>query len=161
MYTNIYKRKVQEQPSPRCAHALQTYSNTSKHARLLVPSSRSQKKILSKARLRDLLEQTLRKQYLKISSKILNHFSTKLYDPIDLNCVIRHYPTTISRLRFQIQKLHLWIQTFTNLRFKSNPVLDVRTHFKPTQTLQNTHVFSCHPTGVKKRFHQRRGSETS
>ena len=41
-------------------------------------------------------------------------------------------------------------------RFKSNSVLDVRTHLKPTETFQWTHFSSWHPPGVKKR----RGSET-
>ena len=29
-------------------------------------------------------------------------------------------------------------------------VLDIRTHYKPTETCQYTHFFSCHPPGVKK-----------
>ena len=37
-------------------------------------------------------------------------------------------------------------------RFRSNSVLDVRTHFKPTETFQYTHFSSCHPLGVKKGF---------
>ena len=41
-------------------------------------------------------------------------------------------------------------------RFRSNSVLDVRTHFKPTETFQYTHFSSCHPPGVKKGLHQRR-----
>ena len=31
-------------------------------------------------------------------------------------------------------------------------ILDVRTHFKPTETFQYTHFGSCHPQGVKKGF---------
>ena len=38
------------------------------------------------------------------------------------------------------------------VRFRSNSVLDVRTHFKPTETFQYTHFSSCHPPGVKKGF---------
>ena len=30
--------------------------------------------------------------------------------------------------------------------------LDVRTHFKPTETFQYTHFSSCHPPGVRKGF---------
>ena len=37
-------------------------------------------------------------------------------------------------------------------RFRSNSVLDVRTHFKPTETFQYTHFSSYHPPGVKKGF---------
>ena len=31
-------------------------------------------------------------------------------------------------------------------------ILDVRTHFKPTDTFQYTNLYSCHPTGVTKGF---------
>jgi len=33
-------------------------------------------------------------------------------------------------------------------------VLDIRTHYKPTETFQYTHFSSCHPPGVKKGFIQ-------
>ena len=32
-------------------------------------------------------------------------------------------------------------------RFNSTSILDVRTHFKPTETFQYTHFSSCHPLG--------------
>ena len=37
-------------------------------------------------------------------------------------------------------------------RFEKERILDVRTHFKPTETFQYTHFNSCHPAGVKKGF---------
>ena len=37
-------------------------------------------------------------------------------------------------------------------RFRSNSVLDVRTHFIPTETFQYTHFSSCHPLRLKKGF---------
>ena len=37
-------------------------------------------------------------------------------------------------------------------RFERDAILDVRTHFKPTETFQYTHFASCHPQGVKKGF---------
>ena len=37
-------------------------------------------------------------------------------------------------------------------RFKKESILDVRTHFKPTETFQYTHFTSCHPPGVRKGF---------
>jgi len=37
-------------------------------------------------------------------------------------------------------------------RFKKDSVLDVRTHFKPTETFQYIHFTSSHPPGVKKGF---------
>ncbi|PFX17561.1 hypothetical protein AWC38_SpisGene25857 [Stylophora pistillata] len=35
-------------------------------------------------------------------------------------------------------------------RFEKDAILDVRTHFKQTETSQYTHYSSCHPQGVKK-----------
>ena len=37
-------------------------------------------------------------------------------------------------------------------RFKTESVLDVKTHFKPTETFQSTEVSTCHPPGVKRGF---------
>jgi len=37
-------------------------------------------------------------------------------------------------------------------RFLNESVLDIRTHYKPTETFQYTHFSSCHPQGVKKGF---------
>ena len=37
-------------------------------------------------------------------------------------------------------------------RFYKESVLDMRTHFKPTETFQYTFFTSCHPPGVKKGF---------
>ena len=37
-------------------------------------------------------------------------------------------------------------------RFNSSSILNVRTHFKPTEIFQYTHFMSCHPLGVKKSF---------
>ena len=51
------------------------------------------------------------------------------------------------------QKRCSWILTYTKAkRFKKAAVLDVRTHFKPTETFQYTHFSSCHPPGVKRGF---------
>ena len=36
--------------------------------------------------------------------------------------------------------------------FRNESVLDVRTHFKPTETFQCTHFSTCHPPGVKRGF---------
>ena len=33
-----------------------------------------------------------------------------------------------------------------------NPILDIKTHYKPTETFQYTHFTSCHSPGVKKVF---------
>ena len=37
-------------------------------------------------------------------------------------------------------------------RFNKESILDVRTHFKPTETFQYTHFTSCHPPGIRKGF---------
>ena len=37
-------------------------------------------------------------------------------------------------------------------RFRNESILDVRTHYKPTETFQYTNFHSCHPPGVKKGF---------
>ena len=37
-------------------------------------------------------------------------------------------------------------------RFKETGILDVRTHFKPTEKFQYTHFKSSHPPGVKQGF---------
>ena len=42
--------------------------------------------------------------------------------------------------------------TYKGDRFKKESILDVKTHFKPTETFQYTHFSSCHPSGVKKGF---------
>jgi len=40
-------------------------------------------------------------------------------------------------------------------RFKPESGLDVRTHFKPTETFQDTHFSTCHPSGVNRGFIKR------
>ena len=37
-------------------------------------------------------------------------------------------------------------------RFQNEAILDVKTHYKPTETFQYTHYSSCHPPGVKRGF---------
>ena len=37
-------------------------------------------------------------------------------------------------------------------RFRNESILDIRTHYKPTETFQYTHFTSSHPPGVKKGF---------
>ena len=37
-------------------------------------------------------------------------------------------------------------------RFHDQSILDIKTHFKPTETFQYTHFASSHPPGVKKGF---------
>ena len=37
-------------------------------------------------------------------------------------------------------------------RFSKESILDIKTHYKPTETFQYTHSTSCHPSGVKRGF---------
>ena len=37
-------------------------------------------------------------------------------------------------------------------RFQTDSILDIKTHYKPTETFQYTHFISCHPPGVKRGF---------
>ena len=36
-------------------------------------------------------------------------------------------------------------------RFREQSILDIKTHFKPTETFQYTHYTSCHPPSVNQR----------
>ena len=41
---------------------------------------------------------------------------------------------------------------FKGERLKKKSILDIKTHYKPTETFQYTHFNSCHPPGVKNAF---------
>ena len=41
---------------------------------------------------------------------------------------------------------------FKGERFTERSILDIKTHYKPTETFQYTHFTSCHPPGVKRGF---------
>ena len=41
---------------------------------------------------------------------------------------------------------------FKGERLKKESILDIKTHYKPTETFQYTHSNSCHPPGVKNGF---------
>ena len=43
-------------------------------------------------------------------------------------------------------------ERYKGVRFNKDSILDVRTHFKPTETFQYTNFYSCHPPGVTKGF---------
>ena len=46
-------------------------------------------------------------------------------------------------------------------RFFKESILDVQTHYKPTETFQFTNFYSCHPPGVTKGFIKERGGALS
>ena len=41
---------------------------------------------------------------------------------------------------------------FKGERFTEKSILDIKTHYKPTETFQYTHFTSCHPPRVKRGF---------
>ena len=43
-------------------------------------------------------------------------------------------------------------KVYKGVRFDKDSIFDVRTHFKPTETLQHTNFYSCHRPGVTKGF---------
>ena len=48
------------------------------------------------------------------------------------------------------QKLVSISSQYWERRFHNQGILDIRTHFKPTETFQYTHFSSCNPHGVRK-----------
>ena len=65
----------------------------------------------------------------------------------------KHHPTIKFTAEIpETETTFLDTNIYEGERFRSSSVLDVRTHFKPTETFQYTHFSSCHPTGVKKGF---------
>ena len=58
-----------------------------------------------------------------------------------------------SRPKYQRTKLLSSTQLCSKgKRFTKDSILDIKTHYKPTETFQYTHFTSCHPPGVKKGF---------
>ena len=65
----------------------------------------------------------------------------------------KHHPTIKFTAEISdTETTFLDTEVYKGERFKKEAVLDVRTHFKPTETFQYTHYSSCHPPGVKKGF---------
>ena len=65
----------------------------------------------------------------------------------------RHHPT----IKFTAEisdKETIFLDTcvYKGDRFRDTSILDVRTHYKPTETFQYTYFTSCHPPGVNKGF---------
>ena len=65
----------------------------------------------------------------------------------------KHHPTIKFTAEIsETETTFLDTNVYKGERFKKAAVLDVRTHFKPTETFQYTHFSSCHPPGVKRGF---------
>ena len=56
--------------------------------------------------------------------------------------------TDIAKLR-AMETTFLDTVIYKGDRFKEQSILDIKTHFKPTETFQYTHFSSCHPPSVK------------
>ena len=41
---------------------------------------------------------------------------------------------------------------YKGVRFETESILDIKTHYKPTETFQYIHYTSCHPPGVQQGF---------
>ena len=64
----------------------------------------------------------------------------------------KHHPTIKFTAEISETETLLDTNIYKGERFRSNSVLDVRPHFKRTETFQYTHFSSCHPPGIKKGF---------
>ena len=64
-----------------------------------------------------------------------------------------YHPTTKFTAEVsQLETTFLDTTVYKGERFEKESILDVRTHYKPTETLQYTNYNSCYPAGVKKGF---------
>ena len=74
----------------------------------------------------------------------VNHF---------INQASRHHPTIKSAAKVSENKItFLDTVVLKGGRFKSESILDIKTHYKATETFQYTHFTSGHPSGVKRGF---------
>ena len=75
-----------------------------------------------------------------------NEIKTIIELPNNYHVTIKFTPEVSD---IEITFLHTCIQ---GRKIKKESILDVRTHFKPTETHQYTHFSFCHPPGVRKGF---------
>ena len=71
-----------------------------------------------------------------------------------LNSPSHSTPHLNSRMKCHQRRSFSWIPKFLKARgsLPTYKILDVQTHFKPTETFQYTNFSSCHPLSVKKGF---------
>ena len=63
-----------------------------------------------------------------------------------------HFTITIHSWDVRNRDHFLGHKSLQGGRFNKESILDVQTHYKPTETSQCTNFYSCHPPGVKKGF---------
>ena len=62
-----------------------------------------------------------------------------------------HHPTIKFTAEIPDKEINFLDTTvFKGERFNKQAILDIHTHFKPTETFLYTHFSSCHPPGVRK-----------
>ena len=65
----------------------------------------------------------------------------------------KHHPTIKFMAEIsETETTFLDTNIYKGKRVRSNLILDVHMHFKPTETFQYTHFSLCYPPGVKKGF---------
>jgi len=65
----------------------------------------------------------------------------------------KHHPTVKFTAEISdTETTFLDTSVYKGERFTNESVLDIRAHYKPTETFQYTRSSSCHPPGVKKGF---------
>ena len=80
--------------------------------------------------------------------------STKeVYNFVDF--AIKHIPPYKYSIKFTCEISSEWAvfldtEVFKGPRLSTHKILDLQTHFKPTETFQYTHFSSCHPSNCKK-----------
>ena len=63
----------------------------------------------------------------------------------------RHHPSIKFTAEMSDKEINFLDTTvYKGERFHNQGILDIRTHFKPTETFQYTHFSSCNPHGVRK-----------
>ena len=66
-----------------------------------------------------------------------------------------HFHSTIkftAEMSEKTQITFLDSKVYKGVRLDKESILNVQTHYKPTETFQYTNFYSCHPPGVKKGF---------
>ena len=78
-------------------------------------------------------------------------------DPLFYTSFVKKANNFLSTIKFTAEMSETEItfldtKVYEGVRFDKEAILDVQTHFKPTETFQYTNFYSCHPPGVKKGF---------
>ena len=90
-----------------------------------------------------LLQTTLRAESPELSRKIEGDSAHRVL-------ANRHHPSIKVKAEISDKEINFLDTTvYKGERFHNQGILDIRTHFKPTETFQYTHFSSCNPHGVR------------